>query len=225
MSRGAAFRPAGRVIDALRRDPVLAAGLAAAYGAFALTFRGPRDRFWARMTATGLFLGGLALAAEPELRRTRIRARDVAAGLASAAVLYGVFRVGDRAARRVLPAGGSDIGDIYALRNLRPAAEIAARLALVVGPAEELFWRGFVAQRFRRVMGQWPGGAAGAAAYGGAHLVTGNPTLVGAATVAGAFWSALAAAGMPMGALVVSHVAWDLWTFLVAPTSEPVAAG
>jgi len=27
------------------------------------------------------------------------------------------------------------------------------------------------------------------------------------------------AAGVPMGALVVSHVAWDLWTFLVAPTS------
>jgi hypothetical protein len=24
--------------------------------------------------------------------------------------------------------------------------------------------------------------------------------------------------GMPLGALVVSHVAWDIWIFLVAPT-------
>jgi hypothetical protein len=53
-------------------------------------------------------------------------------------------------------------------------------------------------------------------------VATGNFTLFGAAGVAGAYWSALAAAGMPMGALVVSHVAWDLFTFLVAPTTpEP----
>jgi hypothetical protein len=56
------------------RDGLLAVGLGAAYAAFALTFRGPRRAFWQRMTATGLALGGLALAAEPELRRTRIRA-------------------------------------------------------------------------------------------------------------------------------------------------------
>jgi hypothetical protein len=36
--------------------------------------------------------------------------------------------------------------------------------------------------------------------------------------VAGAYWGLLAAAGMPMGALIVSHVAWDVWIFLVAPT-------
>jgi hypothetical protein len=24
--------------------------------------------------------------------------------------------------------------------------------------------------------------------------------------------------GMPLGALVVSHIAWDIWIFLVAPT-------
>jgi hypothetical protein len=50
-------------------------------------------------------------------------------------------------------------------------------------------------------------------------VVTGNLTLTGAAGVAGAYWSALAAAGMPMGALIVSHVAWDVWIFLVAPTA------
>ena len=72
---------------ARRRDPLLLAGLGAAYGAFALTFRGPRPAFWQRMTATGLTLGTLALATEPELRRARIRGRDVATGLASAAGL------------------------------------------------------------------------------------------------------------------------------------------
>jgi membrane protease YdiL (CAAX protease family) len=203
------------------RDALLPAGLAAAYAGFALTFRGPRRAFWDRMTATGLALGGLALAAEPELRRTRIRGRDVAAGLASAAGLYAVFLVGDRVVRRRLPGGDHEIGDIYALQDLRPRGELAARLALVIGPAEELFWRGFVNRRLGRRVGGWPGAALGAAAYGGAHVATGNFTLFGAAGVAGAYWSALAAAGMPMGALIVSHAAWDVWTFLVVPTSNP----
>jgi hypothetical protein len=172
------------------------------------------------MTATGLALGGLALAAEPELRRTSIRGRDVAAGLASAVGLYAVFLAGDRAVRLVLPGGGREIGDIYALQELRPRGELAARLALVIGPAEELFWRGFVNRRLGRRFGSWPGAALGSAAYGGAHVATGNFTLFGAAGVAGAYWSALAAAGMPMGALIVSHAAWDVWTFLVVPTSR-----
>ena len=196
-----------------------AAGLAAAYALFGFTFRGPRERFWQRMTATGLTLGAAALALEPDLRRTRIRPRDVALGLASAAGLWGIFWVGDRAARRIMPAGDEEIEEIYSLRELRPREEIAARLALVIAPAEELFWRGFVNERLGRRLGRWAGAAAGSAAYAGAHAVTGNKTLVGAAGTAGAYWSALAAAGMPMGALIVSHVSWDVWTFLIAPTS------
>jgi membrane protease YdiL (CAAX protease family) len=202
-----------------RPDPLLGVGLTAAYAAFALTFRGPRDQFWKRMTATGLSLGSLALAARPELRRTRIRGRDVALGLGIAAGLYGVFKVGDQVARRIMPKGSKEIEEMYALRDLLPAAQIAGRLALIIAPAEELFWRGFVQDRLQRRLGTWPGAAAATAAYGGAHLSTGNLTLLGAANVAGAAWGGLYAAGVPMGALVVSHVAWDLWTFLVAPTS------
>jgi membrane protease YdiL (CAAX protease family) len=111
-----------------------------------------------------------------------------------------------------MPKGSKEIGDIYALRSLRPRAEIATRLATVIGPAEELFWRGFVQRRI---------GAPGATiAYGGAHLVTGNATLIGAATVAGLYWGLLRAIGMSMPALITSHVAWDIWIFLLAPT-EP----
>jgi membrane protease YdiL (CAAX protease family) len=198
---------------------VLGVSLAAAYAAFALTFRGPRAKFWQRMTATGLSLGTLALAAQPELRRTRIRPRDVAVGLGVAAGLYGVFAVGDRMARRIMPNGSREIEEMYALRELLPAAQIAGRLALIIAPAEELFWRGFVQKQLQQRLGTWPGAAAASAAYGGAHLSTGNLTLLGAANVAGVAWGGLYAAGVPMGALVVSHVAWDLWTFLVAPTS------
>jgi len=149
-------------------------GLAIAYGAFGLTFRGPKTRFWQRMTNTGALLGTLAIAGDASLQRPQLRRRDV-----------------------------------------------ALRLAAVVGPAEELFWRGLVQRTAVRRLGLVPGVALSAGAYGGAHLVTGNPALIGAATVAGIYWSIWAALGAPMAALITSHVVWDIWIFLLAPT-QPV---
>ena len=195
-------------------------GLLIAYPAFALTFRGPRDRFWDRMTWTGAILGTLAVAGDRSLQRPTIRARDIGLGLGIAAGLYGVFQVGDRLARRILPSGNENIRDIYRLRELRPKDEIALRLAAVVGPAEELFWRGLLQRSLARRLGAPVAALAASGAYGGAHVVTGNPALIGAATVAGVYWSFVALLGTPMAALIVSHVVWDVWIFLIAPTSE-----
>lgn len=204
------------------RDLALLGGLALAYVSFAQVFRGRRERFWPRMTRTGAILGSLALASEPELRETRIDVKDVVVGLGSAGALYVIFQVGDRFARWLLPQGGAEIASIYDLRTLGPTPVLAGRLALIIGPAEELFWRGLVQRRLMREYGPLVGTAAGTALYGGAHLVTGNVTLIGAATVAGAFWGGLYALGVRMGALIVSHAAWDVFTFLIAPT-EPHA--
>jgi hypothetical protein len=177
------------------------------------------------MTMTGLGLGAYALSSRPDLpRRIRLGPREVTLGLAAAGALYGTFAVGDRFARRFVPSGERDIASIYELRGLRPKAEIAARLATIIGPAEELFWRGFVQDALMARLGRWPGAAAAAMAYGGVHLVTGNFTLFGAATVAGAEWCALYAAGMPLGALLVSHVTWDVWIFLLQPTGPTQVA-
>ncbi len=198
----------------------LAVALAAAGGAFGATIRGPRERFWSRMTLTGLGLGSLAVATSGPARRTRLRWRHVPIGLASAAVLYVTFQLGDRFARRFVPSGDREIREIYDLRTLRPRWEIATRLATIIGPAEELFWRGLVQSALMRRYGRWTGAALAAMAYGGVHVVSGNFTLLGAAGIAGAHWSALYAAGVPLGALIVSHVAWDVWIFLVQPTGE-----
>jgi membrane protease YdiL (CAAX protease family) len=175
------------------------------------------------MTMTGLGLGSYALAVSRPARRLRIGKAEVAMGLASAATLYATFQVGDRFARRFVPGGERQIREIYALRELRPRPEIAIRLVTVVAPAEELFWRGLVQAALMRRLGRWRGAAAGAASYAGVHAVTGNITLLGAAGVAGVHWAALYALGVPLGALIVSHAAWDLWIFLLQPTLTPDA--
>jgi CAAX protease family protein len=216
--------PAGGAVPAGAPDQpglfALAMGLAAAGTAFTATFRGPRSRFWTRMTWTGTILGGLALLLSAPTREARIRWWHVPLGLLSAAILYVTFQAGDRFARRYVPAGDAEIREIYALRTLRPRGEIAARLATIIGPAEELFWRGLVQAALMRRFGRWRGAALAAGAYGGIHVTSGNFTLIGAAGVAGAHWCALYAAGVPLGVLIVSHVAWDVWIFLVQPTGE-----
>jgi uncharacterized protein len=200
--------------------PLLGLGAGLAAGLFLFTFRGPRNRFWNRMTATGLSLGTLALAAQPALRKTRITPKDVLLGILSAAGLYGIFQIGDRLSRIFLPKGGEQIEEIYKLKRLRPRKELIARLGLIIGPAEELFWRGFLQNGLMEHFGPFWGTVMGVAAYGGVHISSGNFTLVGAATVAGAFWGGLYGLGVPLGALIVSHILWDNVIFLIAPTSK-----
>jgi hypothetical protein len=122
-----------------RSLPLLGFGAALASGLFMLTFRGPRTRFWDRMTATGLSLGTLALATQPGLRKTRFRLKDILLGALSAAGLYAIFHIGDRLSRVIVPNGGAQIEEIYKLKRIRPRKELMARLGLIIGPAEEFF--------------------------------------------------------------------------------------
>jgi len=123
-----------------------AAAIALAYGHFAMTFRGDRKLFWNRMTAAGLSLGALALAGG-EGQRVKPRLKDIPLGIAIAAGLFAIFQIGDRKARELMPRGDEEIAEIYALREIKPKEEIALRLATIIGPAEELFWRGWLQRR------------------------------------------------------------------------------
>ena len=201
------------------RDFALGMGLAALVWTSA--FRG-RSHFWEKMAVGVGAMGALAVAANPDLRsaRNRPRLRDVPVGLASAAALYGIFRAGDRFARRVMPTGAQDIADVYERRRMAPRWFIAPALALVIAPGEELFWRGLVNGYLMQRLGRVTGSAVGAIIYGGIHLITGNLTLSGAAGIAGAFWSLQYLFEGRQPAVMVSHVVWDLWIFLVQPTVE-----
>jgi hypothetical protein len=196
-----------------------AIGMTAATALWTFAFS-RKTRFWETMAAGVGSLGAFALYANPELRRTRVKPRDVAVGLGTAAGLYGVFQVGDRLARRLLPGGAADIEDIYLRRNLADQKLIALALALLIAPGEELFWRGLVNRYLAQELGEVRGNALGATIYGGVHLVTRNFTLFGAAGIAGAYWSLQWLLEGRMASQVISHTAWDVWIFLVQPTME-----
>jgi membrane protease YdiL (CAAX protease family) len=199
------------------------AGLGVAAALFPWVFRSERGNFWGRMPLVAGSLGLLALCTRPELRRERPTSGDVQTAVLSALGLYGVFQVGDRLARLVMPRGAEEIAAIYQLRRAAPRWLIALLLATIIAPAEELFWRGVLQESLVRRFGPVRGAVAASVCYGAVHLGSGNLTLTGAAATAGVFWGFQYALQRRLPALIISHIIWDIWIFLVAPTgaTEP----
>jgi len=174
--------------------------------------------FWLLMALGTGGLGALALGVRGVFPlQEGVHVRDLAMGLAATAVLYAVFAVGKVLAGLVLPSAGAQIGAVYLLRAQAPAWVIAILLMLVIGPGEELFWRGLVQWGLVRRWGPALGWTAATLTYGLVHLAAANVLLVVAALVAGAFWGLLYLRIGRIAPLVISHVVWDLTVFLLLP--------
>jgi membrane protease YdiL (CAAX protease family) len=183
----------------------VAAGLVVAALAWGAMFGLRRTAFWGRAAAAGLAIGAYGVVAQ----RHRIgdlltpTAADVGLGVAGAVALYGVFWVGNAGLRRWLPAIATEVGELYALRSVPTAEPLPIPLVLLlVGPCEELFWRGLVQAR--------AGFVVALVCYAAVHLWERKTVLVLAAVAGGAFWGALFAWRGTLVAPIVSHALWDL---------------
>jgi membrane protease YdiL (CAAX protease family) len=201
-------------------DPGEAAlrALPAAASVWVVVFLWRPANFWVLMT---LGVGALAWWAlrvrGPFVLEEGIRPGDALLGVASSAALYAVFVLGRSAALAVFPPAASQIGAVYALGAHGPAWAVAPALALVIGPGEEVFWRGLVQWGLVHRLGPLRGWAAATLVYGLVHLAAGNALLVVAALAAGAFWGGLYLWCGRLAPVVVSHVLWDLTVFLLLP--------
>lgn len=99
--------------------------------------------FWAVMTFSALLLTACALAfgGRPPLR---LHWSEVALGVAIAVVLWGVFWLGDKCSQWLFDFARPQVDMIYGIKQGTPPALIALLLLLIIGPAEEIFWRGYV---------------------------------------------------------------------------------
>ncbi len=207
-----------------RPDDLTLAALAAALFVPLFVFRsaGPLD-FWWWMSASLAVLIGLGLvldrASGAELGRDMRRgaALKAAVGILSAAVLYGVFFAGNLVSRKILPFAAGGIGRVYEFRGGASDLRIALLMLLVIGPGEEIFWRGFLQRRWQERFGPVPGWLAAVAIYTFVHAGSGNPMLVLAAAVCGLFWGWLYLRTRSILLVAVSHTVWDLLVFVVAP--------
>jgi membrane protease YdiL (CAAX protease family) len=192
--------------------------VALAAAGFGWVFGCPAGNFWVKITITvsALCAGSFAAAGVP-WRRAEVTLRETLIGAAAAAVLYGIFWLGDTCAAQVFGFAPRQVEAIYAIRELGNPWLVGAVLLLVTSPGEELFWRGYVQRVAAQRWGRNRGLAIGALLYGAVHLVSGNFMLVMAALVAGAFWCALYRWRGNLTACVVSHALWTVGVFLLFP--------
>ena len=179
--------------------------------------------FWWWMTANLLVLLGLVSVVDPPWRHALIGdlrsnpVRKIVLGILSAAVLYGVFRVGNQASRYLFAGAAHDISAVYSFKGQATALRIALLMMFVIGPGEELFWRGFLQRRLEDTLGRRSGWLAATGTYAAIHIATGNPILVLAAGVCGAFWGWLYLRYRSMFLNAVSHTVWDIVIFVLFP--------
>jgi CAAX protease family protein len=194
------------------------AAIPVACAVWAVIFAWQPLNFWVLMTAGVGGLGALAVGIRgPFPLREGARGSDVVLGAAASVLLYAVFAAGRVVAGSLLPFAGSQIGAVYTIRTQAPLWAISLALVLVIGPGEELFWRGLVQWGLIQRLGPGRGWAAAALCYGLVHAAAANAMLVIAATVAGAFWGWLYLRTGRIAPVVVSHVLWDVAVFLLFP--------
>jgi membrane protease YdiL (CAAX protease family) len=143
--------------------------------------------------------------------------KKIGIGLLSAALLYILFFIGNYLSRKWFNFADAGIEGVYGFKGDAPGTRIALLMLLVIGPGEELFWRGFLQRKLSLKVGKWAGFILLLVLYTGVHLFTGNIMLILAAFICGLFWGWLYLKYNSMVINVISHTVWDIVVFLLLP--------
>jgi membrane protease YdiL (CAAX protease family) len=175
--------------------------------------------FWHVMTvASGL----LAVYAFLELGNERrglyvFRLQWIVIGIGSAVLLYLIFFVGDKVSSLLFEFAAPQVSGIYGTKAQASSAAVGALLFFWIGPAEEVFWRGFVQHRMQTRYGLWNGYVLTAAVYAGIHIWAFNFMLLMAALICGLFWGWMFLKYKSVWPGLISHAVWDLVIFVLLP--------
>ncbi len=181
--------------------------------------------FWPVMAFSAIVLTSIGLSFtkdRKQLLHIEKPLLQVLGGVAIALVLWGIFWLGDKAAAWLFDFARPQVDSIYGMKSGLPTWLIAALLIFLIGPAEELFWRGYIQRTLTRILrGSNPANAAfaiTAALYALVHIWSFNFMLIVAALVAGLVWGLiykLYPKALP--ALIISHALWDVLVFVLMP--------
>jgi len=132
--------------------------------------------------------------------------------------MWGVFWIGDKMSSWLFDFARPQVDNIYNMKEGLPLWSIALLLCFIIGPAEEIFWRGYAQKTLNQLFTPFISFIITLLVYTFIHVWSFNFMLIMAAMVAGAVWGFLywiRPNWLP--ALVLSHAIWDCCTFVVFP--------
>jgi membrane protease YdiL (CAAX protease family) len=175
-------------------------------------------RFWWGISVASVILAcwSIIWAGEDRSSLFAFKLKYILWGVISAAVLYFGFRIGGVVSTHLFPFTLKEINVIYSYRVRMPVWAVSALLVLI-GSAEEIFWRGMAQRVFARWFGKNAGWILAAIAYMSVELWSVNFILILTALVAGLYWGWLYKRFGSLWPGIISHALWDLAIFMVLP--------
>ncbi len=179
--------------------------------------------FWIEMTIAASLLAGLGLYINHRngeainYRLYFFEPKFIAVGILSAALLYLVFYFGDVISKFILPFADKQVVGVYSNKSLSDPVIIGLLLLFIIGPSEEIFWRGFVQDTLQERFGDNKGWIIASLVYGGVHIVALNFMLFMAALICGLFWGWIFKKYRSLWPGIISHALWDLTIFILLP--------
>jgi hypothetical protein len=175
--------------------------------------------FWLAMTAASGALAGYGLWYGRRERKEvyRFSPKWIGIGISSAVLLYFVFLLGDKLSALFFEFATPQIVGIYSTKSQASPFLIGALLLLWIGPAEEIFWRGFAQHKLQQRFGGWKGYLITSGVYAFVHIWAFNFMLFMAALVCGLFWGWMYLRYKSVWPALISHALWDLAIFVLFP--------
>ena len=179
----------------------------------------PHVNFWIMMTCSGAALTLFTCLARPGWwKEVRLDFQNIILGTVLAAALWGVFWLGEHLSTLMFDFARPQVDSIYGMKEGENPWVLSALMLLIIGPAEEIFWRGCIQNRLSARWNPNIGFIATTLVYGLVHISKFNFMLIMAAMVAGFVWG-LAYRFFPekIGAIIISHALWDCAVFIWFP--------
>ena len=139
-------------------------------------------------------------------------------GVAIAIALWGVFWIGDKLSQLMFDFARPQVDTIYGMKEGESPRLLTALMLFLIGPAEEIFWRGYVQEKLSLRWNANIGFIVTTAIYALVHAGSCNFMLTMAALVAGAAWGLLYRLfPQYFTAIIISHALWDVAVFIWFP--------
>lgn len=178
-----------------------------------------RVNFWYMMTASAATLAIYATCVRPQWwRQVKWKGTELLLGIGIAVALWSIFWIGDRIAAWLFDFARPQVDLIYGMKTGESPWLLGGLMLLLIGPAEEIFWRSYVQHTLSSRYTPNKGFIMATLLYTLVHVASCNFMLIMAALVAGAAWG-LCYRFFPnhLGAIILSHALWDVAVFVIFP--------
>ena len=179
----------------------------------------PHVNFWWMMTGSACTLSVLASIFNPGWwKRLSFAPKQLFWGIAIAVALWGVFWVGDKLSQLMFDFARPQVDTIYGMKEGESPWLLTALMLFLIGPAEEIFWRGYIQENLSQRWNANIGFIITTAIYALVHAGSCNFMLTMAALVAGVVWGLLYRLfPQYFTAIIISHALWDVAVFIWFP--------